>query len=141
MFNPSKDEVRQFFCTTWKKSMQGEVLTPLEAIASDWIRQHPEYESDLADTERALEKDYSVDQGRSNPFLHLSMHLSIHEQISVDLNIVSMLTCELWIAGIDRTVVIRAVTGSAIVFLCGGLARFDIARKRVHRQRQGQECK
>ncbi len=84
MFNPSKDEVRQFFCSAWKKSMQGEVLTPLEAIASDWIRQHPEYERDLADTERALETDYSVDQGRSNPFLHLSMHLSIHEQISVD---------------------------------------------------------
>jgi len=84
MFNPSKDEVRQFFCNTWKKSMQSEVLTPLEAIASDWIRQHPEYENDLADSERALETDYSIDQGRSNPFLHLSMHLSIHEQISVD---------------------------------------------------------
>ena len=64
--------------------MQGEVLTPIEAIASDWIRQHPEYENDLADSERALETDYSIDQGRSNPFLHLSMHLSIHEQISVD---------------------------------------------------------
>ena len=84
MFNPSKDEVRQFFCTTWKKSTQGEVLTPLEAIASDWIHQHPEYKPDLADTERALEADYRVDQGRSNPFLHLSMHLSIHEQVSVD---------------------------------------------------------
>jgi len=84
VFNPSKDEVRQFFCNTWQKSMQGEVLTPLEAIASDWIRQHPEYENELADSERALETDYSVDQGRSNPFLHLSMHLSIHEQISVD---------------------------------------------------------
>ncbi|MBM3336421.1 MAG: DUF1841 family protein [Betaproteobacteria bacterium] len=84
MFNPSKDEVRQFFCNTWQKSMQGEVLTPLEAIASDWIRQHPEYENELADSERALETDYSIDQGRSNPFLHLSMHLSIHEQISVD---------------------------------------------------------
>jgi len=84
MFNPSKDEVRQFFCTTWKKYTSGEVLTPLEAIARDWILQHPEYESDLADLERALTTDYSVDQGRSNPFLHLSMHLSIHEQISVD---------------------------------------------------------
>jgi len=84
VFNPSKDEVRQFFCNTWQKSMQGEVLTPLEAIASDWIRQHPEYENELADSERALETDYSIDQGRSNPFLHLSMHLSIHEQISVD---------------------------------------------------------
>lgn len=60
------------------------MLTPLEAIASDWMRQHPEYENDLADTERALETDYSVDEGRSNPFLHLSMHLSIHEQVSVD---------------------------------------------------------
>ena len=84
MFNPSKDEVRQFFCNTWAKSTTGEVLTPLEAIALDWIRQHPEYESDLADTERALGKDYSVDQGRGNPFLHLSMHLSIQEQTSVD---------------------------------------------------------
>lgn len=84
MFNPSKDEVRQFFCNTWKKSATGEVLTPLEAIALDWIRQHPEYESDLADAERAVSRDYSVDQGHSNPFLHLSMHLSIHEQISVD---------------------------------------------------------
>ena len=84
MFNPSKDEVRQFFCNTWKKSTSGEVLTPLEAIARDWILQHPEYESDLADPERALGTDYRIDQGRSNPFLHLSMHLSIHEQMSVD---------------------------------------------------------
>jgi hypothetical protein len=84
MFNPSKDEVRQFFCNTWKKSTTGELLTPLEAIARDWILQHPEYESDLADPERALDTDYSIDQGRSNPFLHLSMHLSIHEQMSVD---------------------------------------------------------
>jgi hypothetical protein len=84
MFNPSKDEVRQFFCNTWKKSTTGELLTPLEAIALDWIRQHPEYESDLADPERALDTDYSIDQGRSNPFLHLSMHLSIQEQTSVD---------------------------------------------------------
>lgn len=84
MFNPTKDEVRQFFCTTWKKSANGEVLTPLEAIALDWMRLHPEYENDLTDAERALGKDYSVDQGRSNPFLHLSMHLSLHEQVSVD---------------------------------------------------------
>lgn len=64
--------------------MSGEVLTPLEAIARDWILQHPEYKRDLADPERALGADFSVDQGRTNPFLHLSMHLSIHEQISVD---------------------------------------------------------
>lgn len=84
MFNPGKDEVRQFFCTAWKKSRESALLTPLEAIARDWILQHPEYERDLADPERALSTDYGIDQGRTNPFLHLSMHLSIHEQVSVD---------------------------------------------------------
>jgi len=84
MFNPSKDEVRRFFCETWKKSVSGAVLTPLEAIACDWIRLHPEYEPDLADSEQALAADYDASKGKTNPFLHLSMHLSIAEQVSVD---------------------------------------------------------
>jgi len=61
-----------------------EILSPLEAIAADWISQHPEYNAALDDVEAALVANYSVDQGKSNPFLHLSMHLSIAEQISVD---------------------------------------------------------
>ena len=84
MFNPSKDDVRLFFCETWKKSISGAVLTPLEAIACDWIRLHPEYENDLADSDQALAADYDAAKGKSNPFLHLSMHLSIAEQLSVD---------------------------------------------------------
>jgi hypothetical protein len=84
MFNPSKDEVRLFFCEAWKKSVSGAVLTPLEAIACDWIQQHPEYEHDVTDSEHALAADYDAAKGKSNPFLHLSMHLSIVEQVSVD---------------------------------------------------------
>lgn len=84
MFNPGKDDVRRFFCETWHKSVSGDVLTPLEALASDWIRQHPEYENDFADSDAALVADYDASQGKSNPFLHLSMHLSIAEQVSVD---------------------------------------------------------
>jgi len=60
------------------------VLSPIEVIAVDWIREHPEYHADLISVEDALNKDYGVDSGRSNPFLHLSMHLSIEEQISID---------------------------------------------------------
>ncbi|PRC92935.1 DUF1841 family protein [Solimicrobium silvestre] len=84
MFNPTQDDVRRFFCETYRKSLAREILTPLESIASDWIMQHPEYESELADLNAALEADYSVDQGKPNPFLHLSMHLSIAEQISIN---------------------------------------------------------
>ena len=84
MFAPSKEEVRRFFCDTWRKARDGAVLTPLEAIARDWMLQHPEYESELSDLDAALAADYDAGHGKANPFLHLSMHLSISEQISID---------------------------------------------------------
>ncbi len=84
MFDPSQAEVRQFFCRTWQKHLQQTPLTPLEAMALDLIHLHPEYHAELADEEKALTTDYSVVQGRTNPFLHLSMHLAIAEQESID---------------------------------------------------------
>lgn len=56
----------------------------MEAIARDWIIQHPEYADQLSDVESALVAEYPVEGGQSNPFLHLSMHMSIAEQISID---------------------------------------------------------
>lgn len=84
MFNPSREEVRRFFCDAWQKHIAGGVLTPLEAIAVDWIGEHPEYQDLLRDTEGALTQDYTPEKGQTNPFLHLAMHLSISEQVSVD---------------------------------------------------------
>ena len=84
MFNPTQQDVRRFFCETYRKTLSREILTPLETIASDWLVQHPEYEADLINLDAALEAEYTVDQGRTNPFLHLSMHLSIAEQISIN---------------------------------------------------------
>jgi len=84
MFTPSQQDVRRFFCETYRKSNAREILTPMEVIASDWISRHPEYHASLGDVEAALETSYTVDGGQSNPFLHLSMHLSIAEQVSVD---------------------------------------------------------
>ena len=48
------------------------------------MAEHPEYDADFADADAALEKMYDVEGGRTNPFLHLSMHLSISEQCSID---------------------------------------------------------
>jgi hypothetical protein len=84
MFTPSQDDVRRFFCATWHKHQTNGILTPLEGIARDWLVQHPEYAATLGDVDAALAADYSVEHGQSNPFLHLSMHLSIAEQISID---------------------------------------------------------
>lgn len=84
MFAPSQEQVRRFFCEAWAKHRAGQPLTPLEAQAADWIVQHPEYHEDLADVDAALAATYTVEDGRTNPFLHLSMHLSITEQVSID---------------------------------------------------------
>jgi hypothetical protein len=84
MFNPSQHDVRRFMCETLAKQRGGAPLTPLETLAAQWIEQHPEYHGDLADLDTAIAARYSVEDGRTNPFLHLAMHLSITEQLSID---------------------------------------------------------
>jgi hypothetical protein len=84
MFTPSSNDVRRFFCEAYRKQRAGEILSPMDAIAADWIVQHPEYHDALADADAAVARDYSVEGGQANPFLHLSMHLSIAEQVSID---------------------------------------------------------
>ncbi len=84
MFTPSQFDVRRFFCDTYQKQQSGQILTPLEAMARDWIVMHPEYANILADPNAAMAADYSVQRGISNPFLHLSMHLTISEQLAID---------------------------------------------------------
>jgi len=84
MFQPSQHDVRRFFCATWRKQRGSLPLTPMEAMAADWVGEHPEYHADLADVDAAVAASYSVEDGRTNPFLHLSMHLSIAEQCSID---------------------------------------------------------
>jgi hypothetical protein len=84
MFAPSQHEVRRFFCEALRKHRAGLPLTPIETLAADWIGQHPEYHDELSDLDVALERAYDVESGSTNPFLHLSMHLSITEQIGID---------------------------------------------------------
>ena len=84
MFQPSQHDVRSFFCATWRKQRDGLPLTPLEAQAAPWIDEHPEYHATLADEAAALAASFTVEDGRENPFLHLSMHLSIGEQTGID---------------------------------------------------------
>jgi hypothetical protein len=84
MFNPSREDVRRFFCEAWRKRRDGIVVTPLEAAALKWVDRHPEYHALLDDADAAVTADFSVGRGDSNPFLHLSMHLAIEEQLSID---------------------------------------------------------
>ena len=84
MFEPSRDEVRRFFCGAWSKHLAAQTVTPLERVAIACMLEHPEYHGILGDVDSALERDFPVEAGRENPFLHLSMHLSLEEQVSID---------------------------------------------------------
>jgi hypothetical protein len=84
VFQPSQHDVRRFLCAAWRKRREAAPMTPMETLAALWIAEHPEYDTELSDEQAALAADYSVEGGRANPFLHLSMHLSISEQCSID---------------------------------------------------------
>ena len=84
MFEPSQADVRHFFCSVYAKWQQGLPLDALETLASQWVAEHPEYHDDLHDVDAALARMDEVSDGKTNPFLHLAMHLSISEQCSID---------------------------------------------------------
>jgi hypothetical protein len=84
MFNPSRDQARSFFFDTWEKSQRGETLSPLEQTALSVVLQHPEYQAILGDRQRNQSREYGPESGEMNPFLHLSLHLAVEEQLSID---------------------------------------------------------
>jgi hypothetical protein len=84
MFNPSRDQARRFFFDTWAKYRQGAPISDLEQVALKVIGLHPEYHGLLEDIERNVDRDYPPDDGSINPFLHLSLHLAVEEQLSLD---------------------------------------------------------
>ena len=84
MFNPTRDQVRQFFFDAWRKYRERELLAGLDRIAVDVILLHPEYHPVLDAPERYQEREYRPEAGDTNPFLHMSMHLAIEEQLSID---------------------------------------------------------
>jgi len=84
MFNPSRDEVRRFFVDTWNKYERREPLSGLEQTALQVILLHPEYHPTLGEPDKYVSRDFSPDGGQLNPFLHLSLHLAIEEQLQID---------------------------------------------------------
>ncbi len=84
MFDPSRDQARDFFFDLWAKSRAKAPLTALESLALAILIEHPEYHAVLDDPERHRDRDWKPEGGETNPFLHLSMHLAIEEQLSID---------------------------------------------------------
>ena len=60
-----------------------EPLAGIELIVAQVVEQHPEYHALISNPD-ALDKDFHVDEGQTNPFLHMGMHITLAEQLGSD---------------------------------------------------------
>lgn len=84
MFNPSVEDVRNFFYDTYQKGSNREPLTDMEKIAFSVMLEHPEYQQILENKAKYFDSQWNVENGATNPFLHMSLHITIHEQLSIN---------------------------------------------------------
>lgn len=84
MFVQDRDQLRKFFISSWQKRAKRQAMEPLETMVADVIARHPEYQPLLEKEETALGRDYLPEFGETNPFLHMGMHIALHEQVSTD---------------------------------------------------------
>ena len=84
MYGTDRDAMRRIFVDAWRKAGAGEPLQPLERLVAEVVAEHPEYHALLEDAERGIAREFPPELGETNPFLHLGLHISIREQLSVD---------------------------------------------------------
>lgn len=82
IFGQDRTELRKMYADAWQKHLDQRPLSPLEAQITAIISWHPEYHAEVTGDD--LERDYSPDEGRTNPFLHMGLHLGIREQVATD---------------------------------------------------------
>jgi hypothetical protein len=80
----SRDEVRQVYLNVWRKLQQNSLLEPMEALIAEVIEIHPEYHSLLAESDDIRQREFTPEQGQTNPFLHMGMHIALREQAGAD---------------------------------------------------------
>jgi len=84
VFNPSREQVRSFFFDAWRKYRAGEPLAGLDTVGVEVMLAHPEYHHVLDVPDRFLDREYTPEDGATNPFLHMSLHVAIEEQLAID---------------------------------------------------------
>jgi Domain of unknown function (DUF1841) len=85
MLQQNRSDYREVFFSVWKKiENQQSISDAMETIIAQIIKQHPEYHNTLSNYDKFIEKDYLPEMGDSNPFMHMSMHIAITEQLMTD---------------------------------------------------------
>ena len=83
LYGGDREGIRQAYVDAWSKSRAGQPLEPLERLLVEVIAEHPEYHAVLESPD-ALTAEFPPEAGRSNPFLHMGLHVAIREQLATD---------------------------------------------------------
>ncbi|HET8807771.1 MAG TPA: DUF1841 family protein [Methylophaga sp.] len=83
MFGQDRDTLRQYYHQVWQKWQQQQPLSALEKQIAVVIQEHPEYHAAFADNEH-IQQEFFVENGQSNPYLHMGLHLAIREQVATN---------------------------------------------------------
>lgn len=98
LYGQDRDQMRQVFLTAWQKFNNAEPLEAMERIIAEVIALHPEYQGLFDNPDQALARDYLPEDGETNPFLHMGLHIAIREQMGAGrpfgLNEVHQQLCE-----------------------------------------------
>lgn len=84
LFTQDRTRTRELFRRSWKKHTDGEALEPLEKQIASLLGDHPEYHTLLSGSDDIVDKDFTAEDGHENPFMHLSLHLALREQVGTD---------------------------------------------------------
>ncbi|MFK7994890.1 MAG: DUF1841 family protein [Granulosicoccus sp.] len=84
LFTQDRTRTRQMFRSAWQKHTSGQELEPLEKQIASLLEDHPEYHALIRSDEDILDREFKAEDGRENPFLHLSLHLALREQVGTD---------------------------------------------------------
>ena len=84
LFTQDRTRTRQLFRSAWQKFVNEQTLEPLEKQIVDLLKDHPEYHPLLTQSDELLDHDFTAEDGSENPFLHLSLHLALREQVGTD---------------------------------------------------------
>ena len=80
MFTSDRSKQRQYLKQAWEKYTRQDQLEPLELQLAEIVEKHPEYH----DLIKNLDSEYFPEQGNTNPFLHINLHLTLQDQLTMD---------------------------------------------------------
>src|ERR1700722_2122751 len=69
----SREQLRQTYADAWRKHLARSPLTPLEAMISNVIGAHPEYQALMSDAQAAIAFEPNPAGDAENPFLHMGL--------------------------------------------------------------------